>query len=530
MRSTCGPFLTALLLTFWFGASLASQSLLSTSYAGNHHLVSLDGGVYFDLTVHHELHLDQIDCNLLSPVGTVGAIDVFVRPGSWVDHTGSVGDWVFAGSGAVVAAGPQQASACALSTPIGLPPGTYGIALHHRAVMPVYMFAFGPRTFGNADLALVGGGSSLRFLEGAPFFYRVFSGALHYTLGGGPYQVATVLPFGEGCTQRTRSFYELFYPGDIDLSGRQLRLRPNAAGGYDVENSVAAPIVLPTGAQNLGLQRGGAAFVTLPQSLPFPGGSTPSLLVLASGRVLLTDLGLLGGTAAGPSPQTLLAGLPTVAAAWMDLVPSGADNVYAHVDPASGTTTVVWWHVPLFGAPVGTGNTFAFVAHVDGTIELQYGVVGNPNDACLVGFGAGFAARDPGPRDLSLVGSFATQSDDPGLGLAASGRPVLGQVTTLRLTAVPSTAVASVLLLGWQGLAPGLDLGALGAPGCQLYVDSAAAAGFWLGSAATLQVPMPGVAAMFGIQFHAQGAVLVPAANALGLLTSNALVLSAGSV
>ena len=50
--------------------SLPAQSVLTTHFSANYHLASLDGGVYFDVTVQNALHLDRLDLNLASPPGT----------------------------------------------------------------------------------------------------------------------------------------------------------------------------------------------------------------------------------------------------------------------------------------------------------------------------------------------------------------------------------------------------------------------------------------------------------------------------
>lgn len=511
------------------GLSLASaaipaqsfQSSLSTSYTTNYYLQSADGGVYFDLQVQNELQLESIDLNLLASPGAPGSVEVFVRPGSWFGHVQGIGDWVPAASGTWIAAGSGSPTACVLSQPVGLPPGSYGIALHVRGGMPLYNFAFGPRSFSCNDLRIVCGGSALQFLQSVPFFYRVFSGTLHYSLGGGPFQVATAVPFGQGCHQGARSFYELFPPGTFDLAGQRLVLAPNAQGGYDVARTQGPAVAVPPGATNLGLSRQGAAFVALPAPLPFPGGTTSTLLVMADGRVLLTDEGLVGTPPAGPALPALFSGAASVAAAWMDLDPTGADNVYVHADPATGATSIVWWNVPTFGAP-SERCTFAVVVHPGGAIELHCGTVANPSAPCLVGFGAGQAARDPGQRDLS-ANNFVTQSDDPGLGLQSTGRPVLGTTTTLRIVDLAAGAPAA-MLLGWQPL-PGVDLAPFGAPGCGLFVDPGAGACFPLGGGRTLGCALPGDTDLLGLGFCAQ-------AFGFGgtLLASNALLLSVGSV
>lgn len=516
------------LLLAAFSVGAVAQSPLTTSFTGNTFLSSLDGAVYFDLHVHHELQLERLDLDLLSSAGTPGSVEVLVRPGSWVGHVADRGDWVQVGAGAVVAGGHHQPSPCVLQAPVGLPPGSYGIALHLRGLMPAYAFAFGPRSFGNGDLQLVAGGSAVRCLQGEPFTYRVFGGALHYTLGGGPHAVATVQAYGAGCQQGARSFYESFGPGELDLGGQRLRLVPNGQGGYDVQRSAAPPIVLPAGARSLGLLRGGAAFVALPQPLLFPGGSTPTLLVLADGRVMLTDQGLVGAGSTQPSPAALFGGRPLVAALWQDFAPTAANGVYVHQDAVSAATTVTWWHVPVTGAAAAC--TFSCTACLDGTLELCYDAIANPVDVSLVGFSAGAGARDPGPRDLSLAGPFATQHDDPGLLLAAEGRPVLGTTMLLRVVDRPLAAGNRVLLLGWTGLAPGIDLAGYGAPGCRLFVEPRGAVTFGLGAGTALAVPLPPDANLLGLGWCAQGASLAPGANALGFVTSNALACTLGTV
>jgi hypothetical protein len=498
------------------------QSSLSTSYTTNYYLHSADGGVYFDLQVQNELQLQAIDLNLLATVGAPGSLEVFVRPGTWFGNVQGIGDWVQAATGTWNAAGSGLPTTCTLTQPIGLPPGSYGVALHIRGGMPLYNFAFGPRSYACSDLRIVCGGSAVQFLQSAPYFYRVFSGALHYSLGGGPFHAATAAPYGEGCRQGARSFYELFSPGTFDLTQQRIVLTPNGTGGYDVSRTPGVSIAVPVGATNLGLSRQVGAFVHLPAPLSFPGGTTSTLLVQADGRVLLTDEGLVTAPPAGPAVPTLFTGAASVAAAWLDLDPAGSDNVYVHSDPATGATSIVWWNVPVFGAPNDPRATFAVVVLPSGVLELHCGAVANPSLPCLVGFGAGYGARDPGPRDLSS-GSFATQSDDPGLGLRSTGRPVLGTTTTLRVVDIAAGSPA-VVLLGWQPLS-GIDLSPFGAPGCRLFVDPGAGACFGLGAARTLDCVLPGDQDLLGLGFQAQ-------AFGLGgsLLASNAIGLTIGSV
>lgn len=516
MRSLFGA---ALLLT----VDLCAQTTLTTTYTANYFLASLDGAVYFDLIVPQPLQVHRLDLNLHSGLGAIGDVDVYVRPGSWVDHIQARGDWTLAAHGAVVSAGPQQATPCPLDAPIGLPAGIHGVALHHKGVMPAYMFTFGPRTYTNGELTLVGGGSSTLLCGGQQFVSRVFSGAVHYTLGGGPFALAGAAPHGSGCHQGTRSFYEHFLPGTFDLAGQRLLLTPNAAGGYDVARSAGGTITLPAGAHNLDLVRGGAAFVPLPTPLTFPGGSTPALLVLPDGRALLGDEGLLGSSTAGAAASTLLLGRPTLAALWQDFAPGGADNVYTHLDPATGDTTVIWWQLPVFGGPTNVRSTFALTVRTNGTLEVRIANAANPTDACLVGFSAGNGARDPGCVDLSQRTAFATTTDSAGLQLQAEGRPALGTVTTLRV--LGGGGGLSTLLFSWQLLTPALDLAALGVPDCALHLDPTTSSAVNLGTTSHLPVPVPAAPFLLGATLHAQAAHF-----AAGLTTSNAVTLTVGTV
>lgn len=508
-----------MLLTF----PLVAQASLTTPYQANYFLASLDGAVYFDLVVPQTLQLDALDLNLYSPLGTPGSIDVYLRPGTWVDHSTQRGDWALAAHGAVTSAGPQLPTPCALSAPIGLPPGTYGVALHHRGVMPSYHFAFGLRTYANADLRLIGGGSSMLAFGGQQFFSRVFSGALHYSLGGGPFSLATVQAHGVGCHQSASSFYEHFMPGTLDLAGTRLRLTPNGNGGYDVQRSPSGSIVLPANAHNLDLVRGSAAFVQLATELTFPGGSSSSLLVLPDGRVHLTSEGLLGTSTSSPSVATLLAGRATLAANWQDYAPSGADNVYTSVDPITGALTITWWQLPLFAGPNNVRNTFALTVHTNGVLDLRLSAAANPTDACVVGWSPGNAARDGGAIDLSQSVNFATGTDDDGLGLVAEGRPVLGTTTRLQVTGTTANSFC-VLMLGWQLLAPSIELGIVGAAGCELLVDPTTMATTSIANNA-LPLAVPAAPFLLGVTLHAQAADFASA-----LRTSNALTLVIGSV
>lgn len=505
-------------------AATTTPTTLVTPFAPSTYLASLDGAVYFDLVVGQDLSLDAFDVTLHSPVGSIGTVDVYVRPGGWQGQTTAIGDWTLASSGTTTSTGFATVAHLPLQRAIGLPTGTWGVMLHHRGVMPAYAFAFGLRSCSDGVLTLRGGGSSTLRCGGQQFFSRVFCGAVHYTVGGGPYVAAAVTPTGSRCGASARSFYEHFLPGTFDLSGQALRLSPNQHGGYDVDRVALPAPVLPVGAQALPLARGGATFVPLPQAIPTPSGTTTQLLVFADGRVALGGLGQLLGGPGNPDPQALLGGQATIAACWLDLAPRGLDTVYASTNAATGEVTLTWWQVP--NANVATARaTFACTCRSNGEVLLVYGNVAQPGDACLVGYSPGAGARDGGGVDLSAVPAFATGPDQPGFGLVAEGRPALGTTTVLRPIDAPWPHGPRLVVFGWRTMTPGVDLSPFGARDCTFVVDPS--------DAACVVVSAQGPGLAIGNHPHLLGTQLIAQALAFGpgrLLGSNALWLAVGTV
>lgn len=80
-------------------------------------------------------------------------------------------------------------------------------------------------------------------------------------------------------------------------------------------------------------------------------------------------------------------------------------------------------------------------------------------------------------------------------------------------------------------LAPGLqlDLGFLGAPGCALFQNpDLVQTVFGAGGIASSSLAIPNSPTSIGAEIRTQGLSLDPAANALGLTTSNGLVATIG--
>jgi hypothetical protein len=135
-------------------------------------------------------------------------------------------------------------------------------------------------------------------------------------------------------------------------------------------------------------------------------------------------------------------------------------------------------------------------------------------------------ANDLGEQWEYGAGCRGTGSLTPQLSCAQ--RPVLGTTVTLRTGTVPGPGVG-VLAVGlsdalFGGLPLPLDLGLLGAPGCQVLgsVDATATVLATTG-VSTAPFPLPNVPTLAGVWLFHQTAWLSPGANTFGLVLSDGL-------
>ncbi|MCA8977868.1 MAG: hypothetical protein KDC98_24290, partial [Planctomycetes bacterium] len=75
-----------------------------------------------------------------------------------------------------------------------------------------------------------------------------------------------------------------------------------------------------------------------------------------------------------------------------------------------------------------------------------------------------------------------------------------------------------------------IALDPFGAPECSLYLDPTAPHWRGVGGTDELTAAIPSRPALLGQRFTAQAAAWTPGANALGLVTSNAMALTIGSL
>ncbi|MCC6781211.1 MAG: hypothetical protein IT457_00085 [Planctomycetes bacterium] len=116
----------------------------------------------------------------------------------------------------------------------------------------------------------------------------------------------------------------------------------------------------------------------------------------------------------------------------------------------------------------------------------------------------------------------------PRLALAGPSLPWLGQSFLLQSS---GSSGATLLGFGWSNTSFGavnlpLALAPYGAPGCSLLASQELAYG--IGAPSTFGVAVPYLPGVAGLTFYAQSIVLDPAANALGITSSNGLALTIG--
>ena len=350
----------------------------------------------------------------------------------------------------------------------------------------------------------------------------VVAGGLGQLSGGGTF--ATVSSIGSGCGGTAvvcdEGVYE--YP-NFDLANSSWTL-DYASGEYTLVAG-AGSWITPVNGQGFGDDT--ASSVTLPFSLPFPGGSTSSLTVCSNGWV--TSGSYTGGSNYTPVVGTFLNN-EMWCAMWRDLNPSAGGDVY--FDSNSQRAVVTWLNTPNYGAT--TPNTLQMQFWANGDVHVIYqsiAVSGN----YLVGYSMA-GATDPGVTDISasLNGSVTVCSPTagtPDLTLGASARPVLGSSISLVSTNVPAASVLGLSILSLTEIVGGLELTFFGMPGCNAYVnlDVVTVMSVAAGTGST-PLAIPSTTTLVGTEVFNQSVALVLNINAANMVNSNGIKLKIGDL
>ena len=358
---------------------------------------------------------------------------------------------------------------------------------------------------------------------------RLGPGALSVGVGakvpsGSTFAQATATGAGCGGSNCQSAFYEYFASAaNFDLANTRWALT-YAGGNYTLGQGSGSFLPPSAAAVNGPSGDDAGASVTLPFTLPYPGGTTNTLWICTNGFVQA------GGsdTSYTPSASGFLSGAPRWAAAWHDLNPAAGT---IRVDASPSVVCISFNGVANYSG--GGTATFQFQFYPNGNVNVVYGAVTAAGNEYLVGFTRGNGAADPGSWDISAnlgAGLALCSGPTPNLALAASARPIMGTTIQLNTSNIPSGAPVGISLLSLTEYpAPGVDLGSLGMPGCRLYAGTDIMNTFLVGGSSTaVAFSVPNVPSASGTVIMNQSAVLKPGINSFGAITSNALQLLLG--
>jgi hypothetical protein len=537
----------------WVVAVAQAQAPLTTTFASNNQ--GAPGGmVYFDLEVLDPagVTVTQLDCNVAS---ASGELEVYVTPGGHAGNEANAAVWTLAARGPITPAGIDQPSVGCLGPGFHLVPGVHGIAVRGDGMVHRYTNVATPQVFANGDLQLTAGAASNLPWGGAQYAPRIWNGAVHYQSGsGGAGTCAYVERLGEGCYAGATTFYERFDGlASVDLSGSvamPFTLHASAAGaaGYAVVPGVPqwfVPQGVPIGDNQPVPGTLDDDDVGEPLQLPFvfafPGGSTSVVHATANGEVYLgASAALLADVT--PSGLELTTAAPRLAPLWCDLEPlanlpsNGQSGVYYDVAANGSEAYVTWLDVADGrGGPPPAGATSVSVQCVlrsDGSFTFRYAqlLAGPGTGRVVVGFGPGGGAPDPGARDLDQSLPFATDGPDRYPLAHSCTLPRIGAALSFAVERV-ETANVAFLMLGDVAAPAGVDLGAVGAPGCRAYTNVVGSVPVSVAQPAgtgSYALSVPADPALVGASYVSQF-VAPGSGNALQAVTSNGLRWTIGS-
>jgi hypothetical protein len=340
----------------------------------------------------------------------------------------------------------------------------------------------------------------------------------------GGFSDASATALGTGCGGCRSAAYEYFSSStNFDLANSTVSLVWNGSNYTAIGN--ATTWVTPAGTP-LALTDDNEVTVALPFTLPYPGGSTTQLRVCSNGFV---SPAASNGTGFTPSSVAFLNGAPRWAAAWHDFN-AALNGGQVLLDSSPSGVTITWLNVANFG---GSGSsTFQYVFLPSGDVHMAWQAMATSGNAYLAGWSPGAVSPDPGPLDLSSA--LATPlnlcaSSVTTIALAASARPVLGTTIQLQTNGIPAGSPLAALVLSLARATPPIDLTSLGMAGCYQHVVGGGTHLYVApgGSAATPLV-LPLTMAFAGVEITGQSFAFDAAANVLGVVSSNGLLLGLG--
>ncbi len=520
--------------------------------------------VFFDLNViaPSGLTITGLDVNCgTTAVGTVGAIELYVGPATYVGELMDPSQWTLAVHGGVIAQGNDVPAFSCLGAGVFLPPGPHAISVRHLGVGVGFTNGTSTNLTGaTSELQLTAGAATSAYFSGSSFSPRVWNGNIHYHVGNVPGTgCAQSEVVGTGCYRGTTSFYESFpslaacdFVGGV---GSEVVL-------YVIAQQPYGYVVVPWGPSwftpigppvldnaPLAAPMGDTTFsqpLVLPFTFPFPGGNTNVIHAASDGYIVLGST-TSNACDASPTASELLAQSPRLCPLWCNLQPetnlptNPLSGIYFDVDTVDQVAYVTWLEVAdrsvTVPAPGATSVSIQLALHASGSFEFRYrGIVPNATSAPVLvgaskGRADGFVAVDPGSVDLSASLPLQTTGPDRRPLVHSVGLPRIGTSLDLVVGDVENLVPLAFLFFGDGAIPSGAPLASLGAPGCAAYTSANLGAVTMPVStpagAGAVALPIPNSLALVGAQVTSQAAAFT-LQNPLGLVTSNGVTWTVG--
>lgn len=341
---------------------------------------------------------------------------------------------------------------------------------------------------------------------------------------------ATTSDYGQGCGgDAPDSVYEEFTNVNFDLAQRSYTwLRTGA--GYTLIQQPVAFVTPSAGATNVATaQLDGQQSFTLSAAMPFAGGTTTSINITTKGQIELSGapLGFIDYT---PTAAELLNWPNTAFHCWHDYDQTDTGSGLIKYEEVAGIAYATWDGVHSFSSP--QPSTFQWqlelaTGHVSLVILGTAGINSAVGDLAVVGYSVGGTTAAVSPTDFSaLAGAVVVSDAQTALGplaMTATGAPVLGSTTfSYSVTNVPSVIPFAFQFFGTLQFNPGLDLTAIGMPGCASYTSADLASLSAPAAAGTAIIPLaiPATPSLAGVPLYSQ-AVAFSLVTPLNLIASN---------
>lgn len=529
---------------------------------------SPDHQTFFDLTVNSIVTLQAIRTPLLTPVGQIGTLEVWMtNPGitTYVGNMQTPANWSKVAEGQIIGNGTAGTLAsltvisCQEANGAGLVlvPGSYGVAIRYTNCNPLLVATTAQQTFSNSELSVSGGDLQYNAFVSAPsapiglyngvnYTAWQWRGIIDYGIGVQPHACAETSVYGAGCYTSSGSFWQEWTDPNAAaaaataMNNRTLSLIP-VGGNYLLTQGTAQWIAPSASATALPAVDDGEAPITPVQPFVYPGGVATTLYVHSNGYVSVGSQNTLpGGFNWVPNGPVMLNAPQTAWWIWRDYDPTEAGSGQIVWEEVGSLIVITWNGVECPPATAANPCTFQFQFDTaSGQVNYVFQTMGAggsgflEGDDLLVGYSPGGPSPAVGPIDLTTVnGLLLTHPERFPLTLAASAKPLLGTTITLDTTNAATIDLGLNLLSLGQIPAPGLDLGFLGMPGCAALIDINSMVGNLIsnlpGFSMSITWPLPSNPSLNGIVIYSQSLMLEAGINAFNGVTSNGVVLELG--